>query len=214
MVYRRYRKKRSPYPMSQPKTLLALAGAPATPSPLENAVLLLIDCQMEYVTGTLPLSGVDDALGEAARLLELARSADVPVVHVAHHGRPGGALFDPEGAMVALAPQAERRAGEELVVKSLPNAFTGTNLQEVLDGLGRKEIIVAGFMTHMCVSSTVRAALDRGYRCTVVAGATATRDLPDGQGGVIGAADLQRCELAAMADRFAVVVDDSSAWAE
>ncbi len=200
--------------MTQPKTLLALAGASQTPSPLENAVLLLIDCQMEYVTGSLPLAGVDDALDEAARLLELARSANVPVIHVAHHGRPGGALFDPEAAMAALAPRADRRDGEELVVKSLPNAFTGTNLQEVIDGIGRKELIVAGFMTHMCVSSTVRAALDRGYRCTVVANATATRDLPDGRGGVIEAADLQRCELAAMSDRFAIIVDDTSAWAE
>lgn len=198
--------------MPRPQTLLALAGAPATPSPLENAALLLIDCQMEYVDGGLPLPGIGPALEEAARLLALARKAGVPVVHVAHHGRPGGALFDPAGPRAAIAPAVAPGAGEAVVTKAMPNSFQGTDLEEVLSGLGRKELIVAGFMTHMCVSSTVRTAVDRGYRCTVVAGATATRDLPDGQGGVIEAAVLQRSELAALADRFAVVVDDASAW--
>lgn len=64
----------------------------------------------------------------------------------------------------------------------------------------------------MCVSATVRAALDLGYRTTLVAAATATRDLPDPAGGVVTADALQRAELAALADRFAVVVKDCGAW--
>jgi nicotinamidase-related amidase len=62
----------------------------------------------------------------------------------------------------------------------------------------------------MCVSSTVRAALDLGYGCTVVAKACATRDLPDGHGGVVAAAELHRAELVALGDRFAVVVDGAA----
>jgi nicotinamidase-related amidase len=65
-------------------------------------------------------------------------------------------------------------------------------------------------MTHMCVSSTVRAALDRGYHTTVVAKATATRDLPDTDGGIIPAQILQRASLAALADRFAAIVQGAS----
>jgi nicotinamidase-related amidase len=65
-------------------------------------------------------------------------------------------------------------------------------------------------MTHMCVSSTARAALDLGYGCTVVGNACATRDLPDGHGGVVSAAELHRVELAALRDRFAVVVDGAA----
>ena len=64
-------------------------------------------------------------------------------------------------------------------------------------------------MTHMCVSSTVRAAVDQGFGCTVVGGACATRDLPDGTGGAGAAVDLHRSELAARGDRFAVVVPDT-----
>jgi len=46
----------------------------------------------------------------------------------------------------------------------------------------------------------------------VVDAASATRDLPDGAGGVIPAEALHRATLAALADRFAVVVRDSRAW--
>lgn len=57
-----------------------------------------------------------------------------------------------------------------------------------------------------------RAALDLGYGTIVAASACATRDLPDGQDGVaVGAGTLHRVELAALADRFAVIVPDSAA---
>jgi nicotinamidase-related amidase len=58
----------------------------------------------------------------------------------------------------------------------------------------------------MCVSATARAALDLGYRTTVIADACATRDLPDGSGGIIDATTVHRVALAELADRFATVV--------
>ncbi|AWJ93004.1 cysteine hydrolase (plasmid) [Azospirillum baldaniorum] len=195
-----------------PKTLLALAGAPATPSPLDSAALVLIDAQREYTEGALPLVGVEAAVTEAARLLERARKAGTPVFHIVHHGKPGGALFNPEGPLSGIVAPLIPLDGETVVVKHLPNAFAGTELDALIRATGRKELIVAGFQTHMCVSSTVRAALDLGWRTTVVDAASATRDLPDGAGGVIPAEALHRANLAALADRFAVIVKDSRAW--
>lgn len=198
--------------MTKPKTLLEMSGASATPSPIDDAALVLIDCQREYVDGKLPLPHVKPALVEAARVLALARVGNGSVIHIVHHGARGG-MFDPAGPYVEIADPVKPRDGESVIVKGKPNAFAGTALNDRLKALGKRELIVVGFMTHMCVSSTVRAALDLGYRCTVVGGAAATRDLPDGHGGVIDAATLHRAELAALADRFAVVVDDVSAWA-
>ncbi len=71
---------------------------------------------------------------------------------------------------------------------------------------GAAPLIVAGFMTHNCVSSTVREASDRGFAVTVVADACATRDLPAPDGGVVSAAELHRSSLAALSDRCARVV--------
>lgn len=195
-----------------PKSLLQIAGAPAVPGPLAASALILIDPQMEYLTGGLPLAGIAGAIAEARTLLALARANGVPVVHVVHHGKPGSALFDPAGPGVAIIPALAPVDAEAVVVKSLPNGFAGTELDQRLRQTGRDHLIVAGFAIHMCVSATVRAALDHGYRTTVVAGATATRDLPDPLGGVIPAETLHRAALAALADRFAIVVADSSAW--
>jgi len=62
------------------------------------------------------------------------------------------------------------------------------------------------------VSATARAALDHGFRTTVVAAATATRDLPHASGaGVTPAAVIQEGTLAALSDRFSVVIQDTAA---
>ena len=185
------------------KTLLQLAGADLTPPKLADTVVVVIDAQREYVDGMLPLPGVGPALDNIALLLEAARSRSAPVVHVQHRGKPGG-LFDPEKTAFRFADQAASRDGETIVEKGLPNAFAGTNLKEVLDGLGRKKLVLAGFMTHMCVSSTARAALDLGFQTVVVSDASATRDLPSDD-GVVAAADLHRAELAALSDRFSII---------
>lgn len=192
--------------MAAPRTLLSLAGADPAPAAVSDAALVLIDCQMEYVDGALPLTGVDAALDEVARLLDRFRSAGAPIVHVAHRGNPGG-LFDPEGPSGRIADRAAPRDGETVVEKTLPNSFAGTTLEATLRGLDRRKLIVAGFMTHMCVSTTVRAGLDLGYASTVVANAAATRDLPLPTGdGVINAATLHNASLAALSDRFACIV--------
>lgn len=190
--------------MADPKTLLAMAGADPSPNALADSVLVLIDCQNEYVTGKLPLAGVDAALDEVAVLLRRARATATPVVHIAHAGRPGG-LFDRDAEGGRIHPKAAPADGEMVVAKGLPNAFAGTTLQAELERIGRRKLILAGFQTHMCVSATARAALDLGYRSTVVASAAATRDLPGIAGGVVPAQALHDAELAALADRFAVV---------
>ena len=193
--------------MSTPKTLLQMAGAPATPAALSDSVVVMIDAQEEYLRGALKLPAVEPALSEGAALLARARDAGRPVVHVQHKGKPGGGIFDTENGTFDIAEAVAPVEGEIRIEKGLPNAFAGTDLDAKLKELGAKKLIVAGFMTHMCVSSTVRAALDLGYGCTVVGAACATRDLPDGQGGVVSHEDLHRAELAALSDRFAIIAD-------
>ncbi len=192
--------------MSQPPTLLDLVGVEVSPHAVADSTILMIDAQQEYVSGRMPLPGVAAALDECAGLLDRARAAGRPIVHVKHQG-PAGSIFDPAGPTFQIVAQVAPREGEPVVVKQAINGFAGTNLDDVLKELGTSSLIVAGFMTHMCISTTIRAAVDLGYGCTIVGRACATRDLPDGAGGVVEAAALHRAELAALADRFAVVVD-------
>jgi len=193
-----------------PKTLIEMAGGKPTPARLANAVVVVIDAQHEYVDGALPLAGVGAALDEIERLLKRARSAQTPIIHVVHHGRDGG-IFAPGSAGAEIAAQAAPAPGEAVVSKRLPNAFASTDLADRIAALKRPELVVVGFMTHLCVEATARAAIDNGLKATVVAKATATRDLPDPVGNQpVPAAEVQRNALAALADRFATVVPDAA----
>lgn len=192
-----------------PLTLLEMSGAPLESARLSESVLLIIDAQREYVDGKLPLAGIDAALATGGRLLARARAARTPVVHVLHRG--GGPLFNPEDTGYQPAAPLIPLSGEALVEKTMANAFAGTALQDTLEKIGRKKLIVIGFMTHNCVSSTVRAAKDLGYACTIVAPATGTRDLPDGRGGIISAERLQAACLAGLSDTLAKIVWDAEA---
>ena len=191
--------------MNEPMTLLQMAGAAGDPPPLSSAVVLVIAAQNEYVDGKLALPGVGPALEQIAELLRRARTLRAPGIHVAHKGRSGG-LFDRTARSGAIADKAAPEGGEIVVEKTLPNAFTGTDLEARIRGTGRDTLVLCGFMTHMCVSATARCGLDLGFKNVVVADACATRDLPDPTGGpAVDAAALHRAELAALADRFAVV---------
>ncbi len=198
--------------MSTPQTLIQIAGGSPRAASWQEAVLVIIDHQTEYTTGRAPLAGIGAAVTEIGALLEQARAAGAPVIHVVHHGKPGGAMFDPQGTHVAIIEGVQPAPGEAVIAKSLPNSFAGTTLDETLKKSGRKSLVIAGFATHMCVSATVRSALDHGYACTVVAAACATRDLPDPLGGpAVPAADVQRVALAELADRYATVVASAAA---
>ena len=186
------------------QTILDLLGATPETARLADSVLLIIDAQREYVDGTLPLAGINEALAVGGELLQRARAAGTQVVHILHRG--GGPLFDPQGTGFQPAAPLIPQKGEAIIEKTMANAFADTALQETLAASGRKNLVVIGFMTHNCVSSTVRAAREKGYACTVVAPATATRDLPDGRGGTIPAATLQAACLAGLADTMAKVV--------
>ena len=111
-----------------PRTLLQLADASLKPASPQNTVLLMIDVQNEYVAGSLVLSGIDAALEQGRALLALARRHAVPVCHILHHGTPGRGPFDPHSRLGEPVDGFTPVEGEHVVIKSKPNAFTGTGL--------------------------------------------------------------------------------------
>jgi len=190
--------------------LRALSGLSEEPARLSEAVLVLIDMQNTYRSGVMALEGAEEAVAEAARLLARARAAGTPVVHVQHDSGVGSP-YDITAPVGAISDEVAPVGGEQVVVKSFPNSFHATDLEKVLTDLGfpaggGKDLVLAGFMTHMCVNYTAQAAFNLGYRPTVVAEATATRALAAPDGTVVPAAELKRAALTALTDVFAVVV--------
>ena len=185
--------------------MLEMAGLAPAPPPLSDCTVVIIDAQREYVDGKLPLEGMEPALAEIGRLLGRARALQVPVIHIVHQGRAGGA-FAPGSPGFEIASPAAPAPGEAVVHKSLPNAFASTDLASRLAALKKGNVVLAGFQTHMCIEATARASIDLGFKATVIASACATRALPDPlSGDGLSAAEVHRNALAAIADRFATI---------
>lgn len=196
--------------MTDLKTLRSLSGLPPEPAALSGSALVMIDLQNTYREGVMRLEGVEPAIREAKALLERAREAGIPVFHVRHDAGPGSP-YDVTAAIGQISDEVAPRDGEPVITKAYPSSFVGTDLQAQLERANVKDVILAGFMTHMCVNSTARSAFSLGFRPTVVAAATATRALPGPDGTTVPAAALQAASLAGLSDLFAVVAPDAAA---
>jgi nicotinamidase-related amidase len=173
--------------MTASPTLRSLLQMPTVPEKLSKSALVLIDCQNTYREGIMQLEGVEPALKECAKLLERARAAGAPVIHIQHNAGPG-TPYDVNDRIGQIADVVAPKAGEKVITKAYPSSFEKTDLDAELKRLGITDLVLAGFMTHVCVNSTSRAAFNLGYRPTVVANATATRSLPNPTGGTVSAA--------------------------
>lgn len=195
--------------MSLPKTLRDVSGLGKEAPSLKGSALVMVDLQNTYREGVMKLADVEPAIAEAKKLLGRAREAGIPIFHI-QHDAGAGSPYDVKERIGAISDEVAPNDGETVIVKNYPNAFVGTDLQEKLEATGCKSVILAGFMTHMCINSTARGAFNLGFQPTVVAAATATRDLPNVDGSVVSAAALQAASLAAVADLFAVVAPRES----
>jgi biuret amidohydrolase len=127
------------------------------------------------------------ALKAAAALLDGARAAGIPVIHVGVNRPLSRGAFDavrsanaqksgraPRDILAMAAGSADVEfvlpllPGEEKVLKIGVSAFEGTRLDALLRNAEARDVVVAGAFTHMVVESTVRQGFDLGYRMIVV----------------------------------------------
>lgn len=196
-------------PASPPPTVRELAGHSAPPLRAHDAVLVIIGAQREHVDGALPLAGVDAALEQIREVRRWARARELPILHVVHHGPPGAPLFDPRGPFAEIVAQLTPYPDEPVLSTSQPNAFTRGEFEETLSRLGRKQVILVGFSTHLGLSATAHGAHDHGYQTFVVAAATASRRLPGAPGQTLSAEAVKAATLAGLGERVATVVPDA-----
>ncbi|MCA6968717.1 MULTISPECIES: cysteine hydrolase family protein [Pectobacterium] len=160
--------------------------------------LIVIDLQNEYLPdGKLPLSGIEAAAENAARVIADARQKGMPVFHIRHEFANGEVpVFVPGTEGVEIQPAVAPVAGEPVIVKNYINAFRETDLKQQLDTHGVEEVVIVGAMSHMCVDACVRASADMGYLVTVLHDACATLDLTFG-GVTVPAAHVHAAMMAA-----------------
>lgn len=175
--------------------------------------------------GYVAQSGVDVSIlrrtiEPVRRLLAAARAAKIPVFHTREGHRPdlsdltafkrqraagSGAAIGSVGPLGRLLVRGERGhaiieevaplPGEPVVDKPGFGAFYSTDLELMLRTAGISALTIAGVTTDVCVHSTLREAVDRGFECTTVSDACAAGDpaVHDamirciaGEGGILG----------------------------
>lgn len=192
--------------MAQPQTIRNIAGLTNDPSSIEDSALVIIDAQNTYVEGIMKLEGVESAIEECRRTLDAFRKAGRPIFHIRHDAGPGSPydVSAENGQIVDLLKPID---GEPVITKNYPDSFAQTELDDLLKQAGVTNLVLVGFMTHMCVNSTARRAFTLGYNPTVIASATASRSLPSSTGGEALAAEaVHQVALSALSDLPAVIV--------
>ncbi len=133
---------------------------------------------MKLLDGPTAVPSAVETTARIAELLAAARSAGALVVHLQNDGQPG-ARDERNSSGWSIHPAVEPRASEPLLRKRGDDGFEGTHLEALLRQAGVRRLAVAGFLSEMCVSATIRAAFARGFEVLLVRGAHATYDLQE-----------------------------------
>lgn len=172
---------------------------------LNDAALLIIG--MQQGTDDLRLGERNNPQAEdnMRSLLQAWRSAQRPVVHVRHISRVPDSVYFPGQPGVEFQPDFHPLAGEHVLEKSLPDAFTDTGLDDWLRAHGIKHVVIAGVVTNNSIEATARNAGNLGFAAVVPADATFTFDKTDFNGVRRSAEEVHAMSLANLQGEYATV---------
>lgn len=163
-----------------------------------NTALLVIDIQDSFKIDPARWASRSNPRFEenVTELIAAFRDARQPIIWVLHNDPdPGFRAGDPE---VRLMSFLDRREHEPLITKNTRNAFTSTDLQQRLEALGVRKVVITGLTTEQCCETTTRVAADLGYAVDFVTEATCTFPI----GALSTDAIIERTE-AVLRNRFA-----------
>ncbi len=130
----------------------------------EKTALLLIDVQKGFNNSRWGKRNNSDAEEKIKELLNLFRKCSLPVIHVQHLSNEEGSPLRPDQPgvdfMIDLAPVES----EKIFQKNVNSAFIGTNLEQYLRSQNISSLVVVGFTTDHCVSTSVRMASNLGFK--------------------------------------------------
>jgi nicotinamidase-related amidase len=128
----------------------------------EDSVLVLIDhqpYQLANVNSHEPTMVVNNTVG----LAKAAKAFDVPTILTTVIAERGGNLF----------PQiADVFPGQEIIDRTLINTWQDPKVVDVVKATGRKQLIIAGLWTEVCVAMPAIQAAGEGWDVTVITDAS------------------------------------------
>lgn len=118
----------------------------------ENAFLLVIDIQEKLVPA---MNGGEEVVNKAGVLLQAAGLMDIPVAFTEQY---------PRGLGHTLELLSSKQPDDTRVFEKISFDACTPDVMEAISSSGKKQIIITGIETHVCVFQTVRRLLSEGYR--------------------------------------------------
>jgi nicotinamidase-related amidase len=175
-----------------------------TPTPIERSALLVVDIQDSFKAIPSRWERRNNPRFEenVDRLIQAWRGAGLPVIFILHTDPDPG--FDTASPFFKLMDFLKPLPGEPVILKNTRNAFTSTNLQEMLREKGVERLVVTGISTEQCCETTTRVAADLGFDVDFVTEATRTFPITDAATGEVMSTDeiVRRTEMV-LRGRFA-----------
>lgn len=203
--------------MKSASVRMLLGRAPVTKLDPAATALITIDVQREYFkdqfSAKLYVPQATTALALTRSLVQFADANGMSIFHVKQLAPPNSPVFAAHSETAELHPELGYGNHHTVIHKKAVSGMADPELDKQLRARGINTVILCGYLTHMCVSSTARDAADLGYHVVVAADACATRDIADGNGNVIPHDTLHRIALAEIADAFGTVMPTASVLA-
>lgn len=126
----------------------------------------------------------EKSLQNISRVLNACREAELPVIHVkieelldscrdASLQHKTSKLFVKPGTFYGeFYPEVQPQKNEIVLTKVCSGAVTGTRIDYILRNMGIRNVILIGYYTDECITTTARDLADTGYVVTVVTDAT------------------------------------------
>ena len=176
----------------------------------ENArrALIVVDVQNDYdADGNLAIEHPPfaDTIRQIARAMDEATVRGVKVVVVRMITPPTAPVFRPGTHGAELHPEIARRPRDHSVEKTLPSAFTGTDLEFWLRNNDIRTVTVAGYMSQNCDLSTIIHAMHFGFDVEFLSDATGAVSYAN-RAGHASAEEIHRVVKVVLQARFAAVL--------
>jgi nicotinamidase-related amidase len=124
----------------------------------EDSVLVLIDHQ-PYQLANLNSHDPHMVVNNATALAKAAKAFDVPTILTSVVAERGGLIFP---HITDVFP------GQEVIDRTFINTWEDRKVVDVVKATGRKQLIIAGLWTEICVAMPVIQALGEGWDVTVI----------------------------------------------
>ncbi|HWR40668.1 MAG TPA: hydrolase [Patescibacteria group bacterium] len=153
----------------------------------EDSLLVVVDVQEKLLPAIHNAAGI---LHNVIRMVQVAQELQVPILVTEQYPRGLGATVAELKNFLNDVPVYE---------KNTFSCFGGADFLKALQSLKRRQLVLTGIETHICVGQTALEALERGYSVHVIHDAAGSRTETDKQlalarirdaGGVVSGVEM------------------------